>query len=307
MRHFARSTPGPRPAPPRSLDVQDCYHYCEAIARAHHENFPRASRFVPELLRPHVWGLYAFVRSADDFADEPEFAGHRTAELDKWEDHLLRAFHGEADHPIFVALARTVAECDLPVTPFSDLIEAFRMDLKLRRHATWGDLGAYLARAAHPIGRLLLGVFGIKDTERLRYGDELSAALALTSFWQDVGRDLDRDRIYVPQEDLRHFGLSDADLFARKSTPALAALVRYECARTRAVYERARPLLGLVPGRIALELGLFFHGGLRGLARTEAGADDAFRPRRPLSTLDKAFALAGATQVRAAAFLGRRG
>jgi squalene synthase HpnC len=287
--------------------VNDCYHYCEAIARAHHENFPRASRFLPEALRPHVWALYAFVRTADDFADEPEYAGRRAAELDKWEDHLLRAFHGEPDHPIFVALAKTVADCDLPVTPFSDLIDAFRMDLKLRRYATWGDLGAYVARAAHPIGRLVLGVFGIKDNERLRYGDELSAALALTSFWQDLARDLDRDRIYVPQEDLRHFGLSDADLFSRAQAPALAALVRYECARTRAVYERARPLLAQVPGRIALELGLFFHGGLRALARTEASAGDAFQPRRPLSTLDKGRALFGAAQARAAALLGRRG
>jgi hydroxysqualene synthase len=295
------------PEPPRTLDVADCYRYCEAIARAHHENFPRASFLLPEALRPHVWALYAFVRSADDFADEPEYAGRRGAELDKWEDHLLRAFHGEADHPIFVALAKTVAERDLPITHFSDLLDAFRMDLRIRRYGTWADLNAYVARAAHPIGRLLLGVFGVRDAERLRFGDELAAALALTSFWQDLARDLDRDRIYVPQEDLRHFGLGDAELFARKQTPALAALVRYECARTRAVYERARPLLGLVPGRIALELGLFFHGGLRALARTEANAGDAFAPRQPLSTVDKARALAGAAQTRAAALFGRRG
>src|SRR5262249_45763980 len=183
------------------------YRYCEAIVRAHHENFPVASRFLPEALRPHVSALYAFTRCADDFADEPQYEGRREAELDRWEAELHRCFHGQADHPIFVALAATPARFDLPIQPLADLIDAFRQDIMVRRYHTFGDLYSYTQRAAQPIGRLLLYVFGVRDADTHKFADDLATALALTAFWQDLDRDVARGRIYVPQEDLRHFGV----------------------------------------------------------------------------------------------------
>src|SRR5262249_4579072 len=170
----------------------------------------------------------------DDFADEPIFAGRRAQELDRWEDHLLRCFHDEADDPVFIALGETVRKFDLPIAPFSDLLAAYRLDLVQRRYATCGALMAYVDRAARPIGRLVLYVFGARDAERLRLGDELATAMALTSFWQDTRRDLERDRIYVPQEDLRHFGVSEDDLRAGRQSKALAALFRFQTARAHA-------------------------------------------------------------------------
>src|SRR5262249_51610592 len=143
-------------------------------------------------------------------------------------------------------------------------------------------------------GRLVLYVFGARDAERLRFGDELATAMALTSFWQDTRRDLERDRIYVPQEDLRHFGVSEDDLRAGRQSRALAALFRFQTARTRAIFERARPLLDLAPRELAIELGLFYYGGRRALAKVEAQAHDIFGPRPHLNTLDKAWALARA-------------
>lgn len=285
---------GNRPEPPVHLEPAACFAYCEAITRAHHENFPVGSFFLPRELRPHMAALYTFVRLADDFADEPAFAGRRAVELDRWEDHLHRCFHDEADHPVFVALAETVRRFDLPLAPFSDMLAAFRMDLRTRRYATFADLMAYVERAAQPIGRLILYVFGARDAERMRYGDELATALALTSFWQDTSRDLERDRVYIPQEDLRHFGVPEEDLHAGRQTAALAALYRYETARTLAIFERARPILDLAPRDLVVELGLFYYGGRRALAKVAARAGNVFGPRAHLSTVDKAWALARA-------------
>jgi hydroxysqualene synthase len=295
----------PRPslpvaAPGRKLDPAACFEYCEAFVRSHHENFPVASLFLPAPLRPHVCALYAFARMADDFADEPEYAGRREEELDRWEDLLVRSFHGEpTDHPVFVALAQTVTRHELPIAPMSDMLQAFRMDLAQRRYATFADLMAYVARAAHPIGRLLLYIFGVRDAASLRYGDELATALALTSFWQDLRRDLARDRVYVPQEDLRHFGVTEKDLRdayfgAGRQHPCLEPLLRWEIARARAHFERARPLLDSAPRALAVELALFWYGGRRALDKVERGAGRLGAPRVRLTSVDKAWVVARA-------------
>lgn len=298
IRRVLENAESPKPVLPTTLDPAACFAYCEAFVRAHHENFPVASWFLPERLRPHVCALYSFARSADDFADEPQYEGRRDKELDRWEDLLVRCFHGEADHPIFVALADSVATFDLPIAPFSDMLQAFRMDLVSRRYATFAELMAYVERAAQPIGRLLLYVFGARDAERMRYGDDLATALALTSFWQDARRDLARGRVYFPQEDLAHFGISEADLAAAyggaPQSRALTALLRFQVARTRAFFERARPLLALAPRGMATELSLFWHGGWRALAKVEALAPHLAAPRAKLGTVDKAVVVARA-------------
>jgi squalene synthase HpnC len=281
----------PAPPPPVRLDVAECYRYCEAVVRAHHENFPVASRFLPERLRPHVSALYAFVRAADDFADEPQFEGRREAELDRWEERLVRCFHGDADHPVFVALGTSLKQLNLPIAPFSDLLQAFRLDLTTRRHPSFGDLYVYTQRAAQPIGRLLLYVFGVRDSEAHRFADDLATALALTAFWQDIARDLSRDRIYLPMEDLRHFGVNEADLHARRESTALAHLVRFECARARSYFLKARPLLERVEAELLTEMALFWYGGSRMLEKIEANADSVFAGRPHLGTIDKAFVL----------------
>jgi hydroxysqualene synthase len=297
--------PAPTPGPSGRLELAACYQYCEALTRANHENFPVASVFLPSRLRPHVLALYAFVRAADDFADEPEYEGRRARELDHWDDLLQRAYHGEADHPIFVALADTAHKFELPVTPLSELLSAFHMDLAVRRHATWKDLGSYMSLAAAPIGRLLLYIFGVRDERQHRCAEDLARALALTNFWQDIAADLGRDRIYLPQEDLRHFGVSEEELFARQESPRLAHLVKYVCARTRAEFERARPLIELVPDQLGVEIAMFWHGGHRALAKVEARADRVFGARARLSTTDKAWVLAQALRERGAGLRSR--
>jgi squalene synthase HpnC len=297
--------PAPAPGPSGRPALDDCYAYCEQLTRSHHENFPVASRFLPSRLHKHVLAIYAFVRAADDFADEPEFEGRREAKLDEWDDLLQRAFHGDAEQPIFVALADTAQKFDLPVTPLADLLAAFHMDLSVRRYATWNDLQHYLRLTAAPIGQLLLYVFGVRDLEQHKFAEELSHALALTNFWQDIAVDVGRDRVYLPQEDLRHFGVDEDDLLGGRESPRLAALVRFECQRTRAVFERARPLVDLVDDQIGVEVSMMWHGGHRALAKVEARADQVFGGRARLSTLDKAWVLAQALRERGAGLRSR--
>lgn len=299
-----RSGASARPAPsmpPEPLEVDACYRYCEAMARARHHNFPVASLFVPTRLRRHLMAVYAFARTADDFADEPEFEGRRSAELDRWEERLHRCYFGEPpDHPVFVALADTVQRFDLPITEFAALLRGFRTDLDIRRYPTFADLRNYTALAVEPVGHLVLYLAGYRDPELHRFADDLSTALALAKLSQDLMADFDRGRIYVPTEDLRHFGVTEADLAARRASPELAAMVRYQVARSRALFERARPLVDRVGDDLAIETALIWLGGvhiLDKIAQTGAGIV-THRPR--LNSFDKAMVV-----TRALAWRGR--
>jgi squalene synthase HpnC len=278
------------------------YEYCEEFARAHHESYPVASHFVPSELRPHVIALYAFARAADDFADEPAYEGRRVEALDAWQEELQRCFHGEATHPVFIALAETIERRELPLPPFEDLLWAFRADMEMRRYATFSSLRGYTARSADPVGRLLLALFGYRDPELVRFADEISTALQLTNFWQDVAADAARDHIYLPAEDLHFFGVTEADVKALKPTRAIRDLLRYQVARTRALYERGRPLLGRLDNDLKLELALIWLIGMTLLDKIEAADFDVFTHRPSIGTRDKAKVIAKAAKHWAAGF-----
>ncbi len=290
-------TPLPWLHPPEGpWSVARAYEYCEEFARAHHESFPVASHFVPSELRPHVIALYAFARAADDFADEPQYEGRRVEALDAWHDELRRCFHGEATHPVFVALQDTIDKRGLPLPPFEDLLAAFRMDIDVRRYSTFTTLRGYTARSADPVGRLLLVLFGYRDTELVRFADEISTALQLTNFWQDVAADAARDHLYLPSEDLHFFGVTEADVKALKPTKALRDLLRYEVARTRALYERGRPLLAKLGTDLKFELGLIWLIGMSILDKIEDADFDVFSARPVINRRDKAKILARAAK-----------
>jgi len=286
--------------------VEKSYAYCEAYARSHGETFPVASRFVPAELRPHLMALYAFARSADDFADEPRYDGQRKELLTRWENELERAFHGEAEHPIFIALADTAEKCELPITPLRDLLNAYVIDLSVTRYATAAQLERYCGLAAQPMGRMFLHLFGQKlgqtDASLLRFSDEICTALQIGKVCQDVALDVKRDRIYLPAEDLRHFGVTEAMFHARTASPELRDLVRYEVARARSLYDRGRPLIERLRrsnggAQLAFQVALVVYAGEKVLDVIEAADFDVLaRPR--LSAADKADVLERATQVR---------
>ena len=283
---------------PTSLDADACYRYCEALVRARHHNYPVGSMFARSQLRKHIFALFAFARVADDFADEITYEGRRARELDRWEEQLHDAYRGNAEHPVFVALADTVDLFALPITEFTELLSGFRTDLERRRYATFTELRSYTRQAAEPIGRLLLYIAGYRAPELHAYADDLSTAVAVARLIQDIPADWRRGRVYLPAEDLRHFGVTEADIASRRVSPAIGALVRYEVARTRALFERSRPLVDVAGPDLAVELALTWHGGMRILDKIDSVGSRLFAERPHLHSADKALVLARALKWR---------
>ena len=269
-------------------DIDAGFAECERIARAHYENFSLGSRLLPRPLRRHIAALYAFARTADDFADEEPDRERAAAALDHWEQELEACYAGAPRHPIFVALAETVRQFEIPIEPFRQLLAAFRTDIAFTRFRTFEELGQYCAHSANPVGHLVLYLFRYRDGERQARADDICTALQLTNFWQDVARDYAKGRIYVPTEDLVRFGYSDADLAAQRVTPAFRALMAFECERTRVLFARGLPLVGMVEPRAGREIQLFARGGLAILERLAAVDYDVFRGRPTLSPWAKA-------------------
>lgn len=278
--------------------MAEAYAYCERLTRSHYENFPVGSLLVPKGKRRHVYSIYAFARTADDFADEgydtPLSQSERLAALDDWERQLEACCRGEAEHPIFVALAATINELQLPVQLFRDLLSAFKQDVVKRRYADFDEVLDYCTRSANPVGRLILLLFGYRDEALHRLSDYICTALQLANFWQDVAVDLEKDRIYLPQDELARFGCDEAQLFARRFDERYAALLKFQVDRTREIFLTGRPLPRLVRGRLSFELRLTWQGGMRILELIERAGYNTLKERPVITTWDKAVLLARA-------------
>ena len=289
----ARSPALAVPLPP-TREIEACYRYCAALCHARHHNYPVGSMFARSHLRKHIFALFAFARVADDFADEPAYEGRRARELDRWEEQLHAAYRGNAEHPVFVALVDTADKFDLPITEFTELLSGFRTDLERRRYATFDELRSYTRQSAEPVGRLLLYIGGYRAPELHAYAEDLSTAVAIARLIQDVPSDWERGRVYLPASDLRHFGVTEADIASRRVSPAVGNLVRYEVARARALFQRARPLVDVIGSDLAVELALTWHGGMRILDKIESTGKRLFAHRPPLNPADKPRVLARA-------------
>lgn len=276
----------PDGAPPGPWSVSEAYRYCERLANAHYENFPVASRFVPAHLRQHVVAIYAFARTADDFADEPAYAGRRRQCLDAWESMLLDCYHQEVDHPIFTALRDTVRRRCVPVGPLQALLTAFRMDLHKLEYASFGELLGYCRYSANPVGQLVLYVHGHEDPALHRFSDEICTGLQVANFLQDLSVDLPRGRCYLPAEDLLHFGVSIEQLKEGTVDASFRELMRFCVARTRCMFLRGQPLMRKVSPGLSMELDATWRGGMRILDRIEDVNYDVLSHRPRLDKMD---------------------
>ncbi len=264
-----------------SWSVEEAYHYCGALARSHYENFTVASWFLPRDKRPHVYAVYAFCRFVDDLGDEAQ--GDRLALLDRWEDELRACYDSTPAHPISVALADTIRRFDLPMEPFLKLIEANRIDQRTQRHRTYDGLLFYCDHSANPVGRLFLYLFGYDDAERQRLADATCTALQLTNFWQDVRRDLEMGRIYLPLEDMERFGCTEEQLRQGVADDAFRELMRFQVERARGLFREGAALVDAVDGIVRLDIALFTEGGLHVLNAIERQGYDVLSRRPTLS------------------------
>jgi squalene synthase HpnC len=264
------------------------------MAREHYENFPVASYLLPASMRPHIAAIYAFARTADDFADEPGIGDEeRLRLLDDWRTRLERAAQSPSPQQpadvrdeIFVALAHTIRQCRLPASLFEDLLSAFRQDVLKKRYATWTDVLDYCRRSANPVGRLVLRVAGHDSAALDARSDDVCTALQLTNFWQDLERDWKIGRVYVPEEDRARAHARIEDLDARRMSPEWREVIAEMVRRTRALFASGRAVCDSLHGRLRWELRLTWLGGCRILDRLEQSGYDVFNHRPALGPGD---------------------
>lgn len=223
------------------MNVDQAYAYCRQIAHKHGANFSVGFRFLPRQKRRAVYAAYAFCRWADDIADEP---GQRIRErLDEWQHELEACYAGTPVHPITIALADALQNFAIPKRAFLALIEGCRQDMVKTRYETFGELLHYCQLVAASISDISLSIFGYKSSAAIGYGRNLSTALQLTNVTRDIGDDLARNRVYVPQEELRRFGVSETDLFARVPSAAVRTMIEFQIDRAESYFRAAEPLL----------------------------------------------------------------
>jgi squalene synthase HpnC len=280
--------------PREAVSQPEARAWCSRLARRHYENFSVATWFLPQRLRQHFYNVYAYCRVADDLADEVQDREQSLRLLDEWEGELDACYAGRPRHPVFVALAETVAHFDIPRQPFVDLLAAFRQDQYVRRYGTFDDLLGYCRCSANPVGRLVLYVCGYRDAERQMLSDYTCTALQLANFWQDVIPDYGKGRIYLPLEDLERFGVAEAEIAERHFSPRFRELMKFEVQRTHRWFERGLPLASSVNSELAIDIELFTRGGQEILRAIERQGYDVLRRRPALSKRRKIMLLARA-------------
>jgi squalene synthase HpnC len=267
--------------------LEEARAYCRRLAESHYENFHVASWFLPKALRPHFHSIYAYCRISDDLGDEVPDPAQALALLDLWGRELDACYEGRARHPVFVALAETIRACSIPKDPFADLLVAFRQDQTVTRFETMQDVLAYCHYSANPVGRLVLYACGEVNEENFRLSDATCSALQLANFWQDVRVDFAKGRVYLPQADVRRFGVSDETIAGGVATPEFRALLRYEVQYTRSMFREGLPLIGRVQRDLALDLDLFSRGGLEILRAIERRDYDVLSARPAITKATK--------------------
>ncbi len=268
-----------RGVPPPGCSVAEAERYTRWLATHHYENFNVASWLLPKQLHQHFYNLYAYCRWADDLGDEISDPARALELLDAWDQELRDCYEGRPSHPVFVALEQTIRAFDIPIEPFSDLLIAFRQDQTVHRYSTWNDMLGYCRYSANPVGRLVLYLCGYRDAQRQQLSDATCTALQLANFWQDVGRDLDKGRIYIPIEMLAAHGLSEDDIVARRFDARYVSLMKELIARTRELFAEGVPLAARVDSALRVDIEMFSHGGLAVLDSIEAIGYNTLRHR----------------------------
>lgn len=259
---------GPESTGP-TLSLQEAEAYTRRLARSHYENFPVASWLLPRRLRQHFANVYAFCRWADDLGDEAGGGDEALRLLAWWREELARCGRGETRHPVFLALRPTLKQFRMPLQPFEDLISAFEQDQRVQEYETFEQLRDYCRRSADPVGRIVLHLCEAVSERNVACSDAICTGLQLANFWQDVARDYDMGRVYLPREDRERFGYDAQALATRTTNAAFVELMRFEVDRAREFLRAGLPLATALRGRVGWEIEFFAQGGLAILREIE--------------------------------------
>jgi squalene synthase HpnC/squalene synthase HpnD len=290
-----------RNLPAQGCSAEEAQRYTRWLATHHYENFGVVSLFLPRELHQHFYNVYAFCRWSDDLGDEIPDRARALELLNAWEEDLRHCWrHGEEPrHPVLIALRETVRAKQTPLGPFVNLLRAFRQDQKIQRYATWDGVLGYCVYSANPVGRLVLHLCDYRDDERQRLSDFTCTALQLANFWQDVSRDLEKGRIYIPLEELAKHGLTEEDIVARRFDARYVALMKSLIARTRELFDAGLPLAQRVDRGLRTDIELFSRGGMAILDAIEASGYNTLSHRPSLSKWTKVHLLGRALGSRA--------
>jgi phytoene synthase len=224
------------------LKVDTAYDYCRSVAHKHGANFSVGFRFLPRVKRRAVYAAYAYCRVADDIADEGE-SQNREAELDAWQAELDACYANRPTHPVTIALADALTHFAIPKSAFIALIDGCRLDMVKTRYETFEELLHYCTLVASSISDISLPIFGYRSPAAIEHGRSLATALQLTNVTRDIGDDVTRDRVYIPAEELRRFGVDEREIFARAENERMRRLVEFQIARAEQYFREAEPLL----------------------------------------------------------------
>jgi squalene synthase HpnC len=295
--------------PERAPSLAEAQQYCARLAHSHYENFSVVTWFLPKHLHQHFYNVYAYCRISDDLGDEVGNPQQSLALLGAWEGELNATYLSLVEdpppnvrrdveklqsefagrnvvaprHPVFIALRETIRQCDIPRAPFADLLTAFRQDQTTPRYPSFEDVLGYCKNSANPVGRLVLYVCGYRDAERQQLSDYTCTALQIANFWQDVVRDYDKGRIYLPLESLAKFEVNESDIAQRRFTPQFRELMKFEVARAQEWFARGLPLAGKVDKHLAIDIELFSRGGMDVLDAIERQGYDVLSRRPAIS------------------------
>ena len=265
------------------LTISQAYEHCMRITRGHYENFPVASWFLPAHIRQPISVIYAFARTADDFADEGDLAqDERLQKLNHYDELLTQISENEpVDDPIFIALKDVIQQYSIPVQLFHDLLTAFKQDVTKTRYENFGEVMQYCRYSANPVGRLLLHLYGETSEKSMAYSDAVCSALQLINFYQDIGQDFDENnRIYLPLDEMKKHGVELFHLEKRISDAAMQNLMRMQIERAMKLLQSGAPLGKILKGRIGLEIRMVILGGSKVAEKLANNMDDLFtRPR----------------------------
>ena len=262
-----------------STVLDECYRQCREIARQHSKTFYLSSLFLAPEKRRAVWAVYAFCRTADDIVDRIAPANERLAAVDAWEAQLLTAYDGTPADPIYVAFADAAARFGIPVEPALDLLRGARMDITVRRYATYSDLRQYCYLVASTVGVLVMPILGTLSADALEYGVALGRAMQMTNILRDVGEDALMGRIYLPQEDMQRFGYSEAKLIENVIDDGFVELMQFQIERVRAMYTEAEPGIAMLNAESRYTVRLALHLYRRILNAIELNHYDVFTRR----------------------------
>ena len=213
--------------------------YCQNKTAKSGSSFYYSFLFLPPEQRKAITALYAFCREVDDIVDECSDTAVASAKLQWWRETMEKTFQGKPEHPVQHALVQAINQFDLPLKYFLEIIEGMAMDLSVHRYPSFNELSLYCYRAAGVVGLMAAEIFGYEDPDALKYAHNLGLAFQLTNILRDVREDAERDRIYIPKDELERFGVSEQDILDLKQTEAMRALFEYQAHRAQQYYEKA--------------------------------------------------------------------